>query len=211
MADTVSAILNAFLLPGEATLSLIGKISPQTEAIMRIDHGELIYPLIFSIVAWFIVLVIGLVVSKIVRNAFRQVGALIRTVIHLIKSQLGNLKTRLIWKYRKFFPHTSSDSTSVSQDQFDDLDIAVLASASRREDGVATSAKELAKKYKLQPAQVQERLDRLAHNHMLRKVSGSMLSRTGKYQLTDAGLAMVAMCERRASERLSLASASGSG
>ena len=211
MAETAAAIKNAFLLPGEAVLSLIGWFSPQTEAIMRVDHGAVIYPVIFSLVAWTVFLVIGLLIYRAFKNLVWQISALFRTLIHFIKDTLGNLKTKLIWKYRQFFPHKSNDSTSVSQDQFDDIDIAVLASASRREDGVATSAKELAKKYRLQPAQVQERLDRLAQNHMLRRVSGSMMGRTGKYRLTDAGLAMVAMCERQASARANLVSASVSG
>jgi DNA-binding MarR family transcriptional regulator len=211
MADTAASIANAFLLPGEALLSLIGWFSPQTEAIMRVDHGAVIYPLILSLVAWTVFLVIGLLIYRAIKNLVWQVSALVRTLIHFIKNTIGDIKTKLIWKYRKFFPHKSSESTSVSQDQFDDIDIAVLASASRRKDGVATSAKELAEKYRLQPAQVQERLDRLAQNHMLRKVSGSMLGRTGKYRLTDAGLAMVAMCERQASARANLVSASVSG
>ena len=210
MAETVAAITNAFLLPGEALLSLIGWFSPQTEAIMRVDHGAVIYPLIFSLVAWTVFLIIGLLIYRAIKNLVWQISALVRTLIHFIRNTLGNLKTRLIWKYRQFFPHKASNSESVSHSQFDDLDIAVLASASRREDGVATSAKELAEKYRLQPAQVQQRLDRLAQSHMLHKVSGSF-GRTGKYRLTDAGLAMVAMCERQASTRANLASASVSG
>ena len=210
MAETVTAIYNAFLLPGEATLVLIGKISPQTEAIMRIDHGAVIYPVILSLIAWTVLLIVGLIVLKIVRNAFRQVGALILTLIHIIRNSLGDAKTRLIWKYREYFPHKATQGGTVSQEQFDDQDIALMASISRSNSGTARSASKLAQKYELEPAQVQKRLDRLVANHMLRSVGGST-DGDKYYRLTESGLAFIAMCERQATERLNLVSASVSG
>ena len=38
MANTVAAIIDAFLMPGEAVISLIGWMSPETEAIQRIER-----------------------------------------------------------------------------------------------------------------------------------------------------------------------------
>ncbi len=210
MANTVAAIYNAFLLPGEAILTLIGKISPQTEAIMRIESGAVIYPLLLSLVAWTVMLVIGLMIFRIVRNAFWQTSALVRTLIHAVKLSLGNFKTRLVWKYRQLFPHTSSREESVLQAQFDDIDIAVLASISHRGPGIATSAPDLAQKYKLRPAQIQHRLDKLVSHQMLRSIKGST-DGYENYRPTDSGLAFIAMCERQAAQRLNLVSASGSG
>ena len=197
MAETVSAIYRAFLMPGEAILSLIGKVAPETEAIMRIDSGATIYPLIFSLAAWTVALVIGLYVIKIVKNAFWQTSALILTLIYAVKNLFGNLKTRLLWKYRQFFPHKTDNGHEVSQEEFDKLDIAVLRALFKGGPGTATSAPDLAEKFKLRPAQVQRRLEKLSANQMLRTVIGST-DGYDNYRLTDSGLAFITMMQRRA-------------
>lgn len=210
MAETVAAIYNAFLVPGESLLSLIGSLSPQTENIMRIGHGAVIYPLILSLAAWTAVLVIALLILRMIKRLLQQVSALFWTLVHAIKLYIGNLKTRLIWKYRQFFPHNAQQSEILAQEQFDDVDVAMMASISRSNTGTARSASKLAGKYDLRPAEVQKRLDRLVANHMLRSIGGTTDGEK-YYRLTDSGLAFIAMCERRAKERLSLASVSVSG
>ena len=197
MADNVAAIYNAFLLPGEAILSLIGRLSPQTEAIMRIDVGGVIYPLLFSLVAWTVFLVIGLIVFKIIKNAFRQTIALVHTLVYAAKNMVGNLKTKLLWKYREFFPHKAATSEIVSQEEFDKLDIAVLRTLFEEGPGIATSAPDLAEKFELRANQVQKRLDKLTQNHMVRSVIGST-DGYENYRLTDSGLAFVTMMQRQA-------------
>ncbi len=212
MAKTAAAIYHAFLIPGEAILSLIGKISPQTEEIMRIDYGGMIYPLIFALVAWTITLIIGLWILRFLRNLAWQTSAICHTMVHWVKMSLGNLKTKLLWKYRQFFPHKERSNHIVSQEEFDKLDIAVLRTFFQKGPGIATSAPELAEKFTLRPAQIQRRLEKLSQNQMLRSVIGSTEG-YDNYRLTDSGLTFITMMQRQArvSAGVSPVSASGSG
>lgn len=212
MAESVAAIVEAFLLPGESVLVLIGKLSPETEAIMRIDYGGTIYPLIFSLVVWTLVIVLGLMLYGIIKNALWQANALVHTFFYWVKNTAGNLKTRLLWQYRRFFPHRSDDTEVVSQEEFDKLDIAVLRALFKQGPATASSAPDLAEKFSLRPAQVQRRLDKLTHNQMLRTVMGST-DGYDNYRLTDSGLTFITMMQRQArvAPGVSPVSASGSG
>jgi len=206
VAGYASAVYRGILIPGEILLSWIEAIAPQTAAIMTTGKGGAITLLILTLLAWTLFVVAGLLLSRLCRKIAWQISALIRVFIYRVKMFVGDMKTRLIWKYREYFPHKTTETESVSQAQFDDLDIAVLASVSHVGPGMATSAPELAEKYKLRPAQIQDRLDRLAQNHMLRSVIGST-DGYENYRLTDSGLALIAMCERQAAARISQASA----
>ena len=206
VAGYASAVYRGILIPGEILLSWIEAIAPQTAAIMTTGKGGAITLLILTLLAWTLFVVAGLLLSRLCRKIAWQISALIRVFIYRVKMFAGDMKTRLIWKYREYFPHETTETESVSQAQFDDLDIAVLASVSHVGPGMATSAPELAEKYKLRPAQIQDRLDRLAQNHMLRSVIGST-DGYENYRLTDSGLALIAMCERQAAARISQASA----
>ena len=212
MAKTVEAIVNAFLLPGEAILSLIGKVAPETEAIMRIDYGATIYPLVFSLVVWTVALIVGLIIIKMIKNAVWQTAALIRTFHYWVRNQLGNIKTKLLWKYRKFFPHKSDIDAIVGQEEFDRLDIAVMRTLFKQGPAMASSAPDLAEKFSLRPAEVQRRLEKLAENHMVRSVIGST-DGFENYRLSDSGLTFITMMQRRArvSSGVTPVSASGSG
>jgi hypothetical protein len=206
VAEYASAVYRGFLAPGEILLSWIEAIAPQTAAIMTTGNGGAITLLILTLLAWTLIVVAGLLLSRLCRKIAWQISALIRVFIYRVKMFVGDMKTRLIWKYREYFPHKTTETESVSQAQFDDLDIAVLASVSRGGPGMAASAPELAEKYKLRPAQIQDRLDGLAQNHMLRSIIGST-DGYENYRLTDSGLALIAMCERQAAARISQASA----
>ena len=212
MAKTVEAIVNAFLMPGEATFSFIGWVSPRAEAIMRIEPGGTIYCLVFSLLAWTLVLVVGLYLLKIIKNAAWQTSALVRTFHYWVRNQLGLIKTRLLWKYRQFFPHTSDSDQVVGQEEFDTLDIAVMRALFKQGPGTSTSAPDLAEKFSLRPAQVQRRLEKLAQNHMLRSVIGST-DGFENYRLSDSGLTFITMLQRQArvSAGVTPVSASGSG
>jgi hypothetical protein len=206
VAEYASAVYRGILTPGEILLSWIEAIAPQTAAIMATGKGGAITLLILTLLAWTLIVVAGLLLSRLCRNIAWQISALIRVFFYRAKMFAGDMKTRLIWKYREYFPHKTTQTESVSQAQFDDLDIAVLASVSRRGPGMAASAPELAEKYKLRPAQIQDRLNKLAQNHMLCSIIGST-DGYENYRLTDSGLALIAMCERQAAVRVSQASA----
>ncbi len=212
MAETANAIYQAFTMPGEWILSVIGRFSPQAEEIMRVDHGAIIVPFVLSLLVWTLVLVGGLLLSRMCRNAAWQVAALARTFVWRVKMGLGSLKTRMLWKWRELFPPKSDRSQIVAREEFDNVDMAVLRTLFKRGPDMAVSAAELAEKLRLRPAQVQHRLDNLAENHMLQSAVGSEDGRD-IYRLTDSGLAFVTMMGRQArvTAGVSPASASGSG
>ena len=207
MAETAKAIYQAFTLPGESLLSLIGTFAPQTEAIMRVDNGAIIVPFVLSLLVWTLCIVAGLLISRILRNIAWQTAAICRTLVWRVKMTAGNLKTRLLWKWRQFFPPKESSSEIVSREEFDNVDIAVLRSFFKRGPGMAVSAPELAEKLKLRPAQIQHRLDNLTHYHMLRSVIGST-DGFENYRLTDSGLTFITMFQRQSAQRMG---AAGSG
>jgi RIO-like serine/threonine protein kinase len=80
--------------------------------------------------------------------------------------------------------------------EFDDIDLAVLRTASAQGPGFALSAPELAEKFTMRPAQVQRSLDRLRQNKMLDSVIGST-DGYDNYRLTDSGFAFLAMLQRQ--------------
>jgi hypothetical protein len=209
LADFANAVVRGFMLPGDLLLAAFAWIAPQSAEILTFGNGKTIVTFVLAMVGWSIIVVIGLLISRMCRRFLQQIGAIFRILMWNAKMYLGSLKTKLLWKYREYFPHKAKEGQTVSQEQFDDLDIAVLASVSRSGPG-SSSVSELAQKYKLQPAQVQDRLGKLAQNHMLRIVKGSRWG-SKKYRLTDSGLALIAMCERQAQQRANLTSASVSG
>jgi len=210
LADFAGAAGRGFLLPGDLLLSVFAWMAPQTVEMLTFGTGKTAVTLILALIGWTMLVIGGLLLSRLCRNVAWQISALFRVLVYRAKQFVGDLKTRLIWKYREYFPHKAAQAHSVSQDEFDDLDIAVLASVSRRGSGMDTTASGLAEKYKLQPAHVQERLDKLQENHMLRSAI-SPNDGYQKYRITDSGLAYIAMCERQASARVNLTSASVSG
>ena len=212
MAETVNAIYQAFSLPGEWVLSFIERFAPQTVEIMLVDHGAIIVPFVLSLLVWTLAIVAGLMLFRMCRNFAWQVAALWRTLVWRAKQALGSLKTRLIWKYRQFFPHRGDNSAIVSREEFDNVDIAVLRTLFKQGPGMTISAPELTEQLELRPAQIQHRLENLVHHQMVRSVIGAT-DGYENYRLTDSGLTFITMMQRQArvTPGVSPVSASGSG
>ncbi len=197
LADFAGAAGRGFMLPGDLLLSAMAWIAPQTAHILTFGSGKTIVTFVLALFGWTIIAIAGLLLSRLCRRIASQMDSIFRILVWRTKMFLGSLKTKMLWKYREYFPPKATQTESVTQAQFDDLDIAVLASVSRHGQGEALSAPELAAKYKLQPAQIQHRLNKLAENHMLRSVIGST-DGYENYRLTDSGLAYIAMFPHRA-------------
>jgi hypothetical protein len=210
LADLANAALRGLMLPGDFLLSAFAWIAPHSAEMLTSGTGKSVVMFVLSLIGWTIIVIIGLLLSRACRGLARQIGSMFRILLWNAKMFMGNLKTRKLWKYRKFFAHKTTQAETVSQTQFDDMDIAVLASISRSGSGTASSAPELAQKYKLRPAEIQDRLDELADNHMLHSINRST-DGYDNYRLTESGLALLAMCERQAAARANLTSASVSG
>jgi hypothetical protein len=197
LADLANAVFRGLMLPGDFLLSAFAWLAPGAVEILTIGTGKAVVMFVLTMVGWTFIVVIGLLLSRACRGVARQIGSMFRILLWNAKMFMGNLKTKMLWKYREYFAHKTTQTETVSQTQFDDMDIAVLASISRSGSGKASSASKLAKKYKLRPAQIQDRLDELANNHMLHSVRGST-DGYDNYRLTESGLALLAMCERQA-------------
>jgi len=206
LTEFSSTVGRGFLLPGDLLVSGIARIAPQSVEILTFGNGKGVATFVLALVGWTIIVMTGLMLLRLCRVIARQIDSIFRILLWHTRMMLGNLKTRMIWKYREYFPHKAEQTESVSQTQFDDMDIAVLASMARQGPGMASSAPELAEKYKLRPAQIQRRLDKLQKSEMLCSVIGST-DGFENYRLTESGLALIAICERQATARASLASA----
>jgi len=206
LADLANAVLRGFMLPGDLLLSAFAWIAPHAVEILTIGTGKAVVMFVLTLVGWTFIVIIGLLLSRTCRGFARQIGSLFRILLWNANMFMGSLKTKMLWKYREYFAHKTTQAETVSQTQFDDMDIAVLASISRGGSETTSSAPQLAQKYKLRPAQVQGRLDELAKNHMLHSVN-RLTDGYDNYRLTESGLALLAMCERQASARANLSSA----
>ena len=196
LGGIAEAISRAFLLPGEVLLSAIAWIAPRWAEILSFGTGGTVVVFVLALLSWTAVLIIGLYLVRLAKNFAWQVSARFRTLVWRIKLALGSLKTMLLWKYRQFFPHTSAQSHHVAQTEFDQVDIDLLRSVSSRGPGVALSAPDLAEEVAMRPSQVQQRLDNLARNNMLRSVIGSS-DGYEIYRLTDSGSAFIEMWNRQ--------------
>ena len=83
--------------------------------------------------------------------------------------------------------------------EFNELDMAVLRSASAVGPGLALSAPDLASRFKLRPSQVQKSMANLHRHKMLAHVIGTT-DGFDNYRLTNYGSAYLAMCERQAAQ-----------
>ncbi len=197
LVDFGNAIYAAFLFPGEFLLSMLAAVAPDTATILSLGHGAVIVPFTFALVAWTLVAVAGLLFLKFCRNIARQFSAIIRTISFRISMAMGSFKTMLIcrlgWFSKGKIDQSHQEAPTI---EVDDLDLAVLRSASAKGPGFALSAPELAEKFTMRPAQIQRSLDKLSRNKMLDSVIGST-DGFENYRLTDYGLAFVAMWQRQ--------------
>ncbi|MDH3553680.1 MAG: hypothetical protein OER22_13765 [Gammaproteobacteria bacterium] len=186
--DLGHKIYGAFVMPGDVVLSTIGIIGDDRSVVMLV---------VLSLAVWFLVVVAASIIIKLIRNAARIVGALIRTVMFRMSLAVGNFKTKMILKLRGFLPRRATRrADAIPTVEFDDLDFAVLRSAAARGPGFTTSAPELAEQLTLRPAQIQRSLDKLSQNRMLEYVIGST-DGFDNYRLSQLGTAFVMSWERQ--------------
>lgn len=133
------------------------------------------------------------------RNSVRILNAIFGTVTYRVSQMLGSLKTSVVCKFRQIIPRRSVvGGGAIPEVEFDDLDLAVLSTASSLGPGFTISAPELAGRFSLRPAQVQRSLSKLCANKMLEYVIGSTEG-FDNYRLTQLGTAFMSTWQRQAS------------
>ena len=195
MTDSLAAV---FLFPGEALLSLIARIAPDTVAILIFGNGALVAPFVIALLVWTSITILGLLLLKFCRNVARQFSAWLLTFWHQVRLALQTLVMRITWKLRAWFPRREAPADMIEPPtiEFDDLDMAVLRTVSAQGPGFALSAPELAEKFTMRPAQLQKSLEKLSENKMLDSVIGST-DGFDNYRMTVSGLAYMAMLQRQ--------------
>lgn len=193
-----TTIYDAFVLPGNYVLSKITTLSPEVAATLGIlgDDRPIVLLVVLSLLAW---LLLALVVCQIIgfwQGLVRIVSSASRVIVYRISQAAGNLKSRLICKFRQMFPLRSRDVCSTSEVELDDLDLAVLRSAAARGPGFTTSAPEIAEQLPLRPAQIQRSLDKLRGIQMLEYVIGST-DGFDNYRLSRLGTAFLSKWQRQ--------------
>ena len=103
----------------------------------------------------------------------------------------------VVCRLREFVPRRRDDGLdAVPEIDFDDLDLTVLRTAAASGPGMATSAPEVAEKFKLRPSQVQRSVDKLRRNNMLDAVIGTT-DGYENFRLSPSGATFVAMWQRQ--------------
>lgn len=194
-----NALYDTFVLPSEFLLAQIVVHVPDLATWLGIDNGEtpVLMSILLSLLSWFLLIVAVTMILRLGQNVARILGSIGRTVMFRFSLAVRSIKTKLVLKLRQLLPRRASSSAgAIPMVEFDDLDLAVLRSASAQGPGFALSAPELADEFKLRPAQVQRSLDKLSQNKMLDYVLGST-DGFDNYRMTDSGAAYVAMWQRQ--------------
>ena len=198
-----SRLYDAFVLPGEFLLTQVVVHVPDLAMWLGIDNGEtpVLMSLLLSLLSWFLLIVAVTMILRLGQNVARILGAMGRTVLFRISLAVRSIRTKLVLKLHRFLPRRASSSAGlIPMVEFDDLDLAVLRSASAQSPGFALSAPELAEQFTLRPSQVQHSLDKLNKNKMLDYIIGST-DGFDNYRLTDSGAAFFAMWQRQEAGR----------
>jgi len=192
-------IREIYLVPGEFVLSRFAELAPVTAGNWGIaDAGDAVaVAAVISGLFWLLLSIIAWRLYRYARSFVRNLVALVHTAWYRGEQAAGSLKTMLVCRLRGVAPRRSNDGIdAVPEIDFDDLDLAVLRSAAARGPGLATSAPEIAEKFKLRPAEVQRSIDKLRHSRMLDTVIGST-DGYGNFRLSPYGASFVAMWQRQ--------------
>lgn len=188
-----------YLAPGNLVLSKFSELAPVTATNWGIaDSGDAtMMAIVLSGLFWLMISVVTWRLYRYVRSLLRNTLALYHTVWYRGRQAMGSLKTHLLCRLREFVPRRDDGGIdAVPEIDFDDLDLAVLRSAAARGPGLATSAPEIAEKFKLRPSQVQRSIDKLRQSRMLDTVIGTT-DGYGNFRLSPSGAAFVAMWQRQ--------------
>ena len=194
----LSSIREIYLVPGDFVLSKFAELAPLTAASWGITNSDdSIAAAILSGIFWLLMTFIAWRLYRYSSSLLRNIVALYHTAWYRGRQAAGSLKTLLLCRLREFVPRRRDDGIDTTPEiDFDDVDLAVLRTAAARGPGLATSAPEIAEKFKLRPAEVQRSVDKLRRNRMLDTVIGNT-DGYDDFRLSPSGATFVAMWQRR--------------
>jgi len=195
----LSSIREIYLVPGDFVLSKFAELAPLTAASWGIANSDdsIAAAAVLSGIFWLLMAFIAWRLYRYSSSLLRNIVALYHTAWYRGRQAAGSLKTRLLCRLREFVPRRRDDGIDTTPEiDFDDLDLAVLRTAAARGPGLATSAPEIAEKFKLRPSEVQRSVDKLRRNRMLDTVIGNT-DGYDNFRLSPSGATFVAMWQRR--------------
>ena len=195
----LSSIREIYLVPGDFVLSKFAELAPLTAASWGITNSDdsIAAAAILSGIFWLLMTFIAWRLYRYSSSLLRNIVALYHTMWYRGRQAAGSLKTLLLCRLREFVPRRRDDGIDTTPEiDFDDLDLAVLRTAAARGPGLATSAPEIAEKFKLRPSEVQRSVDKLRRNRMLDTVIGNT-DGYDNFRLSPSGATFVAMWQRR--------------
>jgi len=195
----LSSIREIYLVPGDFVLSKFAELAPLTAASWGIANSDdsIAAAAVLSGIFWLLMAFIAWRLYRYSSSLLRNIVALYHTAWYRGRQAAGSLKTLLLCRLREFVPRRRDDGIDTTPEiDFDDLDLAVLRTAAARGPGLATSAPEIAEKFKLRPSEVQRSVDKLRRNRMLDTVIGNT-DGYDNFRLSPSGATFVAMWQRR--------------
>ncbi len=188
-----------YLAPGDFVLSKFAELAPVTAANLGVasNADSIVQAAVASGVFWLLMTIIAWRLYRYCQSLLRNLVAVFHTGWYRSRQAAGSLKTRVVCGLREFVPSRHDDGIdAVPEIDFDDLDLAVLRSAAAGGPGMATSAPEIAEKFRLRPSQVQRSIDKLHRSKMLDTVIGTT-DGYGNIRLSPSGATFVAMWQRQ--------------
>ena len=199
LRETPTLIREVYFAPGDFVLSTFAELAPVTAAAWGIGgNGDAVMTAAaISGVFWLLLSIVAWRLYRYGRSLVRNVIALSYTAWYRLRQAAGSLKTHLTCRLREFVPSRRDDGIdAVPEIDFDDVDLAILRSAAARGPGLATSAPDIAEKFRLRPSEVQRSVDKLHRNRMLETVIGST-DGYDNFRLSPYGASFVAMWQRQ--------------
>jgi hypothetical protein len=188
-----------YLVPGDFVLSKFAELAPVTATNWGISAGSdsTVQAAVISAIFWILMSIIAWRLYRYCQSFVRNFIAVLHTAWYRGRQAAGSLKTLFVCRLREFVPRREEHGIdAIPEIDFDDLDLAVLRSAAARGPGLATSAPEIAEKFKLRPSQVQRSIDKLCRNKMLDTVIGTT-DGYDNFRLSPSGATFVAMWQRQ--------------
>lgn len=188
-----------YLVPGDFVLSKFAELAPVTATNWGISAGSdsIVQAAVISAIFWILMSIIAWRLYRYCQSFVRNFIAVLHTAWYRGRQAAGSLKTRIVCGLRELVPQREEHGIdAIPEIDFDDLDLAVLRSAAARGPGLATSAPEIAEKFKLRPSQVQRSIDKLRRNKMLDTVIGTT-DGYDNFRLSPSGATFVAMWQRQ--------------
>lgn len=191
-----SALYGSFVLPGEILFGWFALLAPAKAEVMRLNNGEIIYPLILALMVWTLLIVLGLRLLRTLKNIGRLIEAMVRTAVYHTKTKARNLRLSMIWKLRELFPKRFETAEPTANElELDEMDYAVLRCALRLGASVSVSAPDLAKRLRIRPALARQSIEKLARHNMLGQ-EGRSWRGVASYRVTKAGEMFTGMMQR---------------